>query len=105
MQVLTANRLSDGIVVFLGAGNVWCERIEDARVLATGDAAAAALEKGVADAAARIVVDPYLIDVKPAAVGVAPVRLRERIRAAGPTVRRDLGKQAEPALRRFETAA
>ncbi|TIW67209.1 MAG: DUF2849 domain-containing protein, partial [Mesorhizobium sp.] len=27
---------------------------------------------------------------------VEPVRLREKIRAAGPTIREDLGKQASP---------
>lgn len=93
LRVLTANRLSDGAVVYLGA-NGWSEWIEAARV-ATDDAAAADLEAcGARAVAEREVVDPYLIEVTPASGGFAPARLRERIRAAGPTVRLDLGKQA-----------
>ena len=37
---------------------------------------------------------PYLFDVKTDAGGIHPVKEREIIRAAGPTVREDLGKQA-----------
>ncbi|TIX08984.1 MAG: DUF2849 domain-containing protein, partial [Mesorhizobium sp.] len=37
-----------------------------------------------------------LIDVTVVDGLVEPVRLREKIRAAGPTIREDLGKQASP---------
>jgi hypothetical protein len=40
------------------------------------------------------VVDVNLIDVEIVDGSVRPLRLRERIRAAGPTTRNDLGKQA-----------
>jgi hypothetical protein len=40
------------------------------------------------------VVDVNLIDVTVVDGLVEPVRLREKIRAAGPTIRTDLGKQA-----------
>jgi hypothetical protein len=40
------------------------------------------------------VVDVNLIDVEFIDGGIHPTRLRERIRAAGPTIRTDLGKQA-----------
>jgi hypothetical protein len=43
------------------------------------------------------VVDPYLIEVTREGAVPRPVRLREAIRARGPTVRPDLGKQAEGA--------
>ena len=105
MQVLTANRLADGAVVFLGTNHVWRERIEEAAVFSTGAAAEEALRSGVADVTAHVVVDTYLIDVKRGAAGVSPLRLREKIRSAGPTVRTDLGKQAEKPPHRFETAA
>ena len=40
------------------------------------------------------VVDVNLIDADVVNGAVEPVRLREKIRAAGPTIRNDLGKQA-----------
>ena len=43
---------------------------------------------------ARIVVDPYEIEVDTGTGSPVPVRFREKIRALGPTVRLDLGKQA-----------
>jgi hypothetical protein len=106
MQVLTANRLRDGLVVFLDRHDAWVEHILDARVLNGGEEAEAAETVGRDAVAERDVVEPYLIDVRPAATGVTPTRLREKIRAEGPTVRRDLGKQAEAALdARLVTAA
>ena len=44
------------------------------------------------------VVDVNLIDVELIDGVPVPIRLRERIRAAGPTNRSDLGKQARPEL-------
>ncbi|RUX90120.1 DUF2849 domain-containing protein, partial [Mesorhizobium sp. M7D.F.Ca.US.004.01.2.1] len=44
--------------------------------------------------AANEVVDVNLIDADVVNGVVEPVRLREKIRAAGPTIRNDLGKQA-----------
>jgi hypothetical protein len=43
------------------------------------------------------VIGPYLIEVTRAASGARPVSHREAIRARGPTVRPDLGKQAQVA--------
>ena len=107
MQVLTANRLRDGLVVFLGHHDAWVDHILDARVLNSGEEAEAAEAAGRAAVARREVVEPYLVDVRPAATGVTPTKLREKIRAEGPTVRRDLGKQAEapPPGARLVTAA
>jgi hypothetical protein len=42
------------------------------------------------------VLDVELIDVTVADGAIVPLRLRERIRAAGPTNRQDHGKQARP---------
>jgi len=90
-QVLTANRLADGEVVYLATGDAWVEDLSRAQVLASAEESKAALEKG-ADAERELhVVNAYLLDMAPAG---APVKMREIIRAAGPTVRRDLGKQA-----------
>ena len=91
-DVITANRLNDGVVVFLGADGGWSEDFHRGATLSGEAAKAAALE---AAAKRNIVVDVYAwIELENAATYV-PKALREAIRAAGPTNRRDLGKQAE----------
>ena len=96
MKVLTANRLIDGEAVWYAA-NGWSETIVGAE-LATDKAAEAKLEAiGKAAYANDEVLDVELIDVELSGGSIVPLRLRERIRAAGPTNRTDLGKQARPA--------
>jgi len=95
MKVLTANRLTDGIAVWLGANGEWLEHIDDA-LIARHEEAVEALDKaGKAAFNDNLVVDIALIDVEEINGAIYPVRLRERIRASGPTFRPDLGKQAE----------
>ena len=91
-QIVTANRLADGIVVFQDGAGGWSEDFARAAV---HDDAAAALARAAEDVAASLVVDPYAVEVALRNGHYAPKALREAIRAAGPTVRRDLGKQAE----------
>jgi sulfite reductase (NADPH) hemoprotein beta-component len=92
-QVATANRLTDGEVVFLGCHG-WVERIERATV-ARSDCEVKALEALARQSeAVNEVVGAYLIDVVAGERGPSPLRFRERLRAQGPTVRPDLGKQA-----------
>ena len=92
-QVLTANRLSDGEVVYLAGDGSWVDRIGGAKVFATTAEGEAALPIGIEAERNQLVVHAYLFDVTPADT-TKPVKMREIIRAAGPTVRRDLGKQA-----------
>ena len=87
--VITANRLTDGIVVFLDAGFGWVTSLQDAAVLDAGDAA---LARAKQDEARQIIVEPYAIEVSGARPAIAPKALREAIRAHGPTIRRDLAK-------------
>jgi hypothetical protein len=97
MKVLTANRLIDGEAVWYSAEQHWIETIAGAE-LADGPAAEARLEAiGKAAYDNNEVVDVNLIDVGLADGQIRPLRLREVIRAAGPTNRTDLGKQARPA--------
>lgn len=96
-KVISANRLGDGIVVYLGAKGDWVERIDDSRVARGADDEAALTGAGAAAADAQIVVDPYLIDVSEDGGKVRPTKYRELLRALGPSVREDLGKQAEGA--------
>ncbi len=89
-QVLTANRLSDGEVVYLAADGAWVEDLHTAQVVSgpEGDIALATGQQAERD---QKVVHAYLFDITP---DRRPVKMREIIRAAGPTVRMDLGKQA-----------
>jgi sulfite reductase (NADPH) hemoprotein beta-component len=89
LQVLTANRLLDGEVVFW-SGHHWVEQFADAWMFEAEDAADEAL--AVARGQPTVLIDPYLIAV--ADDGAAPVSFRERIRALGPTDHLELGKQA-----------
>ncbi|SDT89860.1 DUF2849 domain-containing protein [Stappia sp. ES.058] len=100
MKALTANRLIDGEVVWLGRSGRWVEMLHSAWVLETAEAEAEAVAAGQQAVAERLLVDPYLIDLRRNDDGIEAVRFRERIRAQGPTTRRDLGKQA-----RRETSA
>ena len=84
MEVITANNLADGRVVFQ-ATTGWVHDINAAQVLDNKDATAAALARANADAVANVVVEPYAIAVKRGPGGLAPTKLREAIRAAGPT--------------------
>ena len=84
MQIITANSLADGRVVFQTAFG-WGFHIDEAEILAIQDTADTALERANADAARNRVVEPYLIDVKRVGEDIVPLRLRERIRADGPT--------------------
>jgi hypothetical protein len=94
-RVVIANRLRDGIVVFLGSEGRWVERVEACSPAADADGAAKLLELARQAEAAQEIVDPNLIDVEQRDGVFEPIKMREAIRAKGPTVRRDLGKQAE----------
>lgn len=91
MKALTANRLTDGEVVFWNAG-VWRERFGEAQLF-EDDVAADAAET-FAKGQVTLLVEPYLIDVAAVDGGVAPISYRERVRALGPTNKPDHGKQA-----------
>lgn len=94
LKAITANRLRDGAVVWLGPQNEWVERIEAA--VAYDDAGAApALAAAQEDEARNIVVAIYTLEVEVADGAPVPLRTKERIRALGPSVRTDIGKQAD----------
>jgi len=93
LQVVTANRLVDGLVVYLGDDG-WSERIADGRVAEDKDTSEALLVEAQRWVAERVIVAPYLIDVAEEGGTLRAIRNREVIRSRGPTVRTDLGKQA-----------
>jgi Protein of unknown function (DUF2849) len=93
-DVITANRLTDGVVVFQTADDDWSEDFKTAAVRTDPEARAGALKRAKQDEANNIIVEPYAVAVEERNGHFAPKALREAIRAAGPTNRRDLGKQA-----------
>ena len=86
MQVLTANRLDDGRVVFLTEDGGWSPRLSEARVADDADAEARLESLGAEDEAACRVVGCYLIPVAECDGRIEATSARERIRAQGPSV-------------------
>jgi len=105
-QVISANRLDNGFVVYLAADGSWSKLISGS-VIAMDETAADELLKEAKQAEQdRVVVDPYLIDVAEVDGEVRPIKYREFIRATGPSVRPDLSKQKYvPETNSHETGA
>ncbi|TCT08199.1 DUF2849 domain-containing protein [Aquabacter spiritensis] len=81
---ITANRLSDGVVVWLTPSHGWSTDIADAAIATTSDVAMTLLSVANGD-------EIHAVGAYPARVVVvngraAPVNLRERIRVGGPTI-------------------
>jgi hypothetical protein len=94
-QVLTANRLSVGEVVYWNAAKGWVTYLHEAEILPDDKAEAVLKNDGAHAVHERQVVNPYLFEVRVNGGAVVPVKTREAIRAAGPSARLDLGKQAD----------
>ena len=84
LQVASANRLSDGAVVFLDDFGQWTKRLDRAALARDKRAAEILLARARAEAAS--VVDPFLVAVTESDDGaLEPLSLREKIRASGLT--------------------
>lgn len=95
-HLICANRLDDGAVVWLDAQHEWVESVCLAAAFSP-DALPAAN-----DAAQAWVRDNHVVGPLPCAASLVdgvpvPDSLRERLRAQGPSIRTDLGKQAQAA--------
>ncbi len=91
---VTAVHLRSGDVLYARADGSWAERFDDAEVYYTKPDADAALARANKDVEAQLVINPYLFEVAEQDGLAVPASVREKIRAKGPTVRLDLGKQA-----------
>jgi hypothetical protein len=89
VKLVTGNDLATGDVIWW-TGEGWSRLIADAIDVGAGGEALAKREE-----AARRVNVAYVIDAAPGPLGPVPLHIKERIRAAGPTVRLDLGIQGE----------
>lgn len=86
MKVLTANRLSDGEALFY-AGTAWVREFQKSEVAENADAESRLATVGALAYANNEVIDVNLIDVTRNKDGrLHALRLRERIRAEGPTI-------------------
>lgn len=88
-EIITANRLADGDVVYRTAAGDWVRDVNAAEVLDEPARKAEAEAAAAADVKASKVLDLATITVEVSEGRVVPKRLRERIRAFGPTVKSD----------------
>ena len=84
MKLATGNDLETGDVVWWD-GKGWSRHLADAIDVGGGGEALIAIED-----AARRVNAAYIVDADPSPDGPIPAHIKDRIRAAGPTVRADL---------------
>jgi hypothetical protein len=93
VKVLTANRLAPGEVVYWNTAGGWVTELQQAQVFEDSEAELAL--KAAAEWVSRNeVVALYVFAVRIEDGRIAPLSARELIRANGPSVRLDLGKQA-----------
>ncbi|WP_417514155.1 DUF2849 domain-containing protein [Minwuia sp.] len=83
LHIITANRLNDGLAIFLGDQG-WSLDIADATVAEDKESVAQLLER--AETQPAIAVGPYEIAVERTETGLRPTKYRERLRVTGPSV-------------------
>lgn len=88
VKLLTGNELVHGEVLWW-TGTGWSPGIDDAVAVENGEALVAEL------APAETVCDLALIDAERVDDRWRPVKIRERIRSYGPTVRADLAREGQ----------
>ncbi len=86
LQVVTANELRTGRVVFFGRAGRWISNINDADTAQGVNSAAELLARAQCSDDASGVVELSLIEACADGGTIRPIRLREEIRAKGPTV-------------------
>lgn len=82
-QVVTANALVEGDVIYFTADDTWVRALNDAEVHTDPDIAAARLD--VAARQTRVIAGAYLMNVEVGENGPAPVHFRETFRSVGPS--------------------
>ena len=91
-QIITANALLEGDVVYFTAADTWTRDIQKAEVFT--DEAIAEVRLIEAMAQANVIVGAYLMPVQHTKDGHAPTHFREAFRTRGPSNYHH-GKQAE----------
>lgn len=84
-SIVTANRTSDGVVIYRTADHDWSADLSDAAIVRTADDARVLLAEAIADDVGAI--GSYIAPVEVSADGrIAPGNLREHIRRDGVTI-------------------
>ena len=104
VQVLTANRLGDGAVVFLNFDGDWATTLAGVVIARSPDETRGLAARGLFDAGRNLVVDPYLVEMREVAGALLPVRQRERVRLDGPSTVGDVPGYAAPGARPANTS-
>ena len=89
-QMIIANRLRDGTVVFLAPDEAWVPAIAAGTLIEDEAEAARLIAVAKRHEGECQVIDPQLIDVAVDEGQRRPTAIREAIRAFGPTIRTDL---------------
>jgi hypothetical protein len=92
-QMIIANRLRDGAVVFLSPREGWETSIEAGAVIEDEARALELLGIAKRQETECQIIDPQLIEVAVEEGKRRPTAIREAIRAFGPTVRTDLAEK------------
>ncbi len=86
-QVITANRLSDGVVVYFVQDGVWTAELDQAKSFESAVEMETGLSLAKSDERRNLIVDPFAVDLKATDnKSLEPVSLRNAIRAKGPTI-------------------
>ena len=85
-QMIIANRLLDGRVVFMDRDGSWADSIANGCLISDAADSEHLLDIALRSEQDCEVVDPYLIDVDEKNGVRTPTSYREQIRATGPTV-------------------
>jgi bacterioferritin (cytochrome b1) len=93
MEILTGNELTSGGTVYLDLHGNWVEDLQAARLFAEEEAEARDAALAASKATGRII-SLEIEEVTQEGGRIVPKRLRERIRAAGPTAPLTLNGQA-----------
>ncbi len=89
LQVITGNRVADGVSVWFAGAKGWAEHVDQASAYDEAVLDAAMAEAKPADAELHVV-DIRAVEVTQDGGKIFPVAHREQIRARGPSVREDL---------------
>jgi hypothetical protein len=99
---ITANRLRDGRVVFRTASGGWSLNVADSAIEPSEAVANSVIAAVNANANEQDVVEVYAVEMSLTGKTLRPAKLREAIRALGPTI--DYLPQVAPSLAELEAA-
>ncbi len=94
-EIVLANRLTDGVVIYLGRSGGWTESLKDAAVTHDGASRAELEVNAEAGQNSQQIAGWEFVEVVLENDGPRIVKNKQFIQSQGPTVRRDLGKQAD----------